>query len=220
MPDVVVGIQGTGAGESIPTSDARGRLTDAFTRIATECGYDGFDVAHIAEVAGVPVEQFNREFAGKDQCFLAAYDRFIERMLDHVEEACMDAETWIEKVKVTIESAFEFIAELEGPARLFTIETRRAGPAALERSCASIDSAALRLKHGRLIFPASATMPEPTERTLIAGLVMTVAIYLLAEEADQLEHLAPECVEMILTPYIGARRARYIASAEAAPTTA
>lgn len=220
MPDVVGGKQGTGAGVTVLTSEARGRLTDAFTRIATECGYDAFEVEDIAEVAGVPVDQFDREFAGKDQCFLAAYDRFIERMLDHIDEACEDAETWIEKVKVTIESAFEFIAELEGPARLFTIETRRAGPAALERCCSSIDSAALRLKHGRLIFPAAATMPEPTERTLVAGLMMTVAIYLLAEEADQLERLAPECVEMVLTPYIGARRARYIASAEAAPTTA
>jgi AcrR family transcriptional regulator len=170
------------------------------------------DIEHVAQAAGVSVDDFHREFASKEQCLLAAYDRFVERMLEHIDEACEEAETWLEKVKLTIESGFEFVAELEGPARLFTIDTKRAGPAALERRCTSIDSAALRLKHGRLIFPAAANMPEPTERTLVAGVVMTAAIHLLAEEADQLERLAPECVEMILTPYVGARRARFVAT--------
>jgi AcrR family transcriptional regulator len=213
MPDVVVGKRGTGAEVSIAISEVRGRLTDALTRVATECGYDALDVEQIAQAAGVSVDEFNRQFSSKEQCLLAAYDRFVERMLEHIDEACEGAETWTEKVKLTIESAFEFVAELEGPARLFTIDTKRLGPAALERSCTSIDSAALRLKHGRLIFPVAANMPEPTERTLVAGVVMTAAIHLLAEEADQLERLAPECVEMILTPYIGARRARFIATA-------
>jgi AcrR family transcriptional regulator len=213
MPDVVVGKRGTGAEVSIAISEVRGRLTDALTRVATECGYDAVDVEQIAQAAGVSVDEFHREFDSKDQCLLAAYDRFVERMLEHIGEGCEEAETWLEKVKLTIESAFEFLAELEGPARLFTIDTKRAGPAALERSCTSIDSAALRLKHGRLIFPVAANMPEPTERTLVAGVVMTAAIHLLAEEADQLERRAPECVEMILTPYIGARRARFIATA-------
>jgi len=213
MPDVVVGREGTGAEVSIPTSEVRGRLTDALTRVATECGYEAVDVEHIAQAAGTSIDEFHHEFASKDQCLLAAYDRFVERMLEHIDEACEGAETWIEKVKQTIESAFEFVAELEGPARMFTIDTKRAGPAALERSCTSIDSAALRLKHGRLLFPVAANMPEPTERTLVDGVVMTAAIHLLAEEADQLERLAPECVEMILTPYIGARRARFIATA-------
>lgn len=212
MPDVVVGKWGTGAEVSIPISEVRGRLTDALTRVATECGYDAVDVEQIAQAAGVSVDEFHREFDSKDQCLLAAYDRFIERMLEHIGEGCEEAETWLEKVKLTIESAFEFLAELEGPARLFTIDTKRAGPAALERSCTSIDSAAQQLKHGRLLFPVAANMPEPTERTLVAGVVMTAAIHLLAEEADQLERRVPECVEMILTPYIGARRARFIAT--------
>ena len=89
----------------------------------------------------------------------------------------------------------------------------RTGPAAVERRCASIDSAALRLKHGRLLFPAAAGMPMPIERTLVAGVVMIASVQLLSEEADQLPGLAPEAVEMVLTPYIGARRARSVATA-------
>jgi AcrR family transcriptional regulator len=212
MPDVAVGIQGTGAEIDSPTSEVRERLTDSVTRVATECGYSEVDIEQIAQYAGVSVEEFHRHFDGKDQCLLAAYDRFLERMLEHIDEACEGIESWPERVKLTIESAFEFVTELHGGARLFAVDSMQTGPAAVERSCRAIDSAAMRLKHGRLLFPAAAGMPNPTERTLVAGVVMTASIQLLAEEADRLPSLAPEAVEMVLTPYIGARRARYFAA--------
>jgi AcrR family transcriptional regulator len=211
MPDAV-GIQGTGAETADTTSEVRERLTDAVTRIATEYGYAGVGVEQIARQAGVSVEEFHRHFAGKDQCLLAAFDRFIERMLEQIDEACAGAESWPEKVKLTIESAFDFIAEVHGAARFFAVDARRTGPAALERSCSAIESAALRLKHGRLLFPAAADKPVSTERTLVAGVVMIASIQLLGEEADQLPGLAPEAVEMVLTPYVGARRARFLAT--------
>lgn len=212
MPDVAVGIQGTGAEIAKPISEVRERLTDAVTRVATECGYPAVDVEQIAQYAGVSVDEFHRHFESKDQCLMAAYDRFLERMLEHIDDACEGAENWPEKVKLTIEAAFDFVAELRGPARLFAVDAMRTGPAAVERSCSSITSAALRLKHGRLLFPSATNMPEPTERTLVAGVVMIASIQLLSEEADQLPRLAPEAVEMILTPYIGARRARFVAT--------
>jgi AcrR family transcriptional regulator len=212
MPEVAVGIRGTGAEITSPTPDVRERLTDAVTRAATECGYPAVDVEQIAQYAGVSVEEFNQHFEGKDQCLLAAYDRFLERMLEHIDEACEEAENWPEKVRCTIESAFDFVTELDGAARLFAVDSMRTGPAAVELACSAIDSAALRLKHGRLLFPAAAQMPDPTERTLVAGVVMIASIQLLSEEASQLPHLAPEAVEMVLTPYVGARRARSIAT--------
>ena len=213
MPDVAVGIQGTGTEVAGPTPDVRERLTDAVTRVATESGYDSVDIEQISQYAGVPLEEFDRHFVDKDQCLMAAYDRFLERMLEHIDDACDGAVNWPEKVKLTIESAFEFVAELDASARLFGIDALRVGPAAVERSCSAIDSAALRLKHGRLIFPPAADMPDPTERTLVAGVVMIVSIHLLSEQADELPGLAPEAVEMVLTPYVGARRARSIATA-------
>jgi AcrR family transcriptional regulator len=212
MPDVVVGRETTGAEIASLPSGIRGRLTDSLTRLATECGYPAVDIEQIAHGAGLSVEDFHSCFETKDQCLMAAYDRFLERMLEHIDEACKGVEDWPEKVRITIESAFEFVAELEGGARLFAVDALRTGPAAVERSCNSIESAAVRLKHGRLLFPAAADMPNPTERTLVAGVVMIASIHLLSEEADQLPQIAPEAVEMVLTPYIGTRRARYVAA--------
>jgi AcrR family transcriptional regulator len=212
MPDVVVGREPTAVNRGA-RADVRERLTDSVTRLASEGGYLSIDPEQIAQYAGVSIDEFHRQFSDKDQCLMAAYDRFLDRMLEHIDEACEAGENWPEKVKLAIESAFEFVSELEEAARLFAIDSMRAGPAAIERSCSSIDSAAGRLKQGRSHFPVAAAMPYPTERTLVAGVVMIASVQLLSEEAGALPDLAPEAVEMVLTPYVGARRARSIAAA-------
>jgi AcrR family transcriptional regulator len=213
MPDVVVGRENTGAVVDSTTREDSERLTDALTRIAAESGYPSVDIEQISESAGLPVDAFHEHFPNKDQCLLLAYDRFFADMLEHVEEACEGATDWTDKVKITIEAGFDYIVELEPVARLFVVDAMRTGAAGLERRCASIDSVALQLKHGRLLHPTSADYPDAMERTLVAGVVMIAMTHLLSEDADSLPSLAPEAVEMVLTPYIGSRRARRIASA-------
>ena len=119
---------------------------------------------------------------------------------------------WPTKVKVTIESAFSLVAELEGTARLFVVDAIRTGEAGLERHRTSIDGAARILKHGRLLYPVAADYPEAMERTLVAGVVMMASSRLLAEDADLLPELAPEAAEMVLTPYLGSSAARRAAT--------
>lgn len=213
MPDVAVGIQGTGVEVfSTPREDSE-RLTDALTRIAAESGYPSVDIEQITDSAGLSVDDFHEHFPNKDQCLLLAYDRFLAQMLEHIEEACEDAPDWPAKVKMTIEAAFDYIVELEAVSRLFAVDAMKTGAAGAERRCASIDSAALRLKQGRLLFPRAADYPDAMESTLVAGVVMITLTHLLSEEADRLPDRAAEAVEMVLTPYIGPRRARSIALA-------
>jgi AcrR family transcriptional regulator len=212
MPDVVVGRETTGAEVESSSREDSERLTDALTRIAAESGYPSVDIEQISASAGLPVDAFHENFPNKDQCLLLAYDRFLADMLEHVEEAFKGTSDWIDKVKITIEAGFDYLVELEPVARLFVVDAMRTGAAGLERRCASIDSVALQLKHGRLLYPASVDYPDAMESTLVAGVVMIAMTHLLSEDADSLPGIAPEAVELVLTPYIGARRARSIAS--------
>jgi AcrR family transcriptional regulator len=213
MPDVLVGRESVGDKIAEPSAEVRERLVDAVTRIATESGYLAISVERITRSAGLQADDFYRHFDSKEQCLLAAYDSFIQRLTEHVGEACESAESWPEKVKISIEASFEFVFELEGVARMFVVDAMRIGPAALDRKCASIDAAALRLKHGRLLYPASGEMPDITERTLVAGVVMLATVHLLAEEAADLSRVAAEATEMVLAPYMGPREARWLATA-------
>lgn len=213
MQDVVVGREATSVEIGSETRETRERLTDAVTRAATELGYQAVDVDRIARYAGLSSDDFHEHFGSKDQCLLAALDRFLERMYEHIDEACETALDWPEKVKVTIETAFQFVAELESVARLFVVDAVQTGEAGLERRCSSIESAARRLKHGRLLHPQAADLPDATERTLVAGVVMMASTRLLHEDARELPNVAAEATEMVLMPYVGARRAREVATA-------
>jgi AcrR family transcriptional regulator len=212
MPEVVVGRE-TGAEALSTPREASERLTDAITRIASECGYPAVEIEQITSSAGLPVDAFHEHFSNKDQCLLLAYDRFLAHMLEHIEEACEGASDWPDKVKLTIEAAFEYVVELEAVARMFVVDAMSTRAAGEERRCASIDSAALRLKHGRLLYPRAADYPDAMERTLVSGVVMIGFTHLLSEDADTLPGLIPEAVELVLTPYVGSGPARDIATA-------
>ncbi len=213
MPGVAVGMSSAGSGVGISDADDRERLTDAVTRAAAEGGYPGIAIEQIALDAGLTVEAFEHHFTGKEQCMLAAHDRFVERMFEHIDAACEGVEAWPQRVKITIEAGFEFVAELEAVARLFVVDAVGTGPAEMDRRCASIERAASHLKQGRLLYPATADLPEAMERTLVAGVVMIASVQLLEEEGSRLPELSGEAVEMVLTPYVGTRRARRIAAA-------
>lgn len=194
-----------------PALSDRERLTAAATRLATDWGYAGIDAEAIARAAGLSDGDFHRHFDDEDQCLLAAYDRFVERLHEHISTACADAGQWPERVKAAIASGFEFVQELEPVARMFAVESIKIGPAAIDRRVASIDRAAVRLRSGRNLYPGSAEMPAATEGALVAGVVMLVLEHLLGEEADELHAVETEAVEMVLLPYLGRRRARVVA---------
>lgn len=210
MPDVVTGRDPLG--NRVASLEDRDRLTDAMTRAAVECGYRSVDIEQVAYSAGLTADDFRQLFTSKDQCLLAAFDGFLARLYDQIDEDCEEVPDWPTKVKVAIESAFSLVAELEGTARLFVVDAIRTGEAGLERHRTSIDGAARILKHGRLLYPVAADYPEAMERTLVAGVVMMASSRLLAEDADLLPELAPEAAEMVLTPYLGSSAARRAAT--------
>jgi AcrR family transcriptional regulator len=212
MPDLAVRRDPPGAAIApAPLGDERGRLADAVTRIATERGTRGLEPEQVALAAGLAVEDFERNFESVDQCLMLAFDRFHARMLEQIEEACDGIVSWPEKVRAAIAAAIEFIAEVEPVARLFAVDAQRTGPAGIGRLDAAIEQGALRLKHGRLLYPDSAELPDVLERTLVAGVVAITSIYLLGDEGQRLTNFQPEALEMLLSPYLGTEEARELA---------
>lgn len=192
--------------------DGRDRLTEAATRIATERGFEALDAEQLARASGLTLADFHRHFDNVDQCILAAFDHFLERLSEHVSEACEEVPGWPEKVRATIVAGLEFIVELESVTRLFAVDAVRLGPGVVERKISSIERGADLLKEGRELYPATAELPDSMERTLVAGVVMLAMTYLLREEASRLVEVQSELVVMVLTPYLGIEKARFAAS--------
>lgn len=214
MPDLAVRRDpGAPAYSDIRGEGERGLFADAVTRLATERGIRGLDRERIAQAAGLTVEAFDRSFETVDQCLMLAFDRFHARMLEQAEEACEGVSGWPQRVMAAVEACFEFIAEVEPVARLFAVDAQRTGPAGIGRLDAAIDAAALRLEHGRRLYPEAADLAAALERTLVSGVVAITSIYLLGDEGQRLTKFEPEAVEMLLAPYLGLEEARALARA-------
>jgi AcrR family transcriptional regulator len=214
MQDVVVRGEATSVELASESREARERLADAVTRAAADYGYGALDVGTIVRYAGLTVEDFDRHFRSVDQCMLAGLDRFMERMYAHVEEACEAIADWPGQVRAAATAAIDFIVELEPVFRVFAVDVARLGEAVIERRFAAVDGAARRLKHGRLLYPRAADLPDAMERILVAGVVSLARRALLHQDArTELPLLAPEVVEMVLTPYLGQEPARALAAA-------
>ena len=205
----------TGAPDYSPDSspdEQRTRLINAMTRAAAERGYANTSVDQVAAYAGVSRETFFRHFSGADQCLVAAYDSFFERLVGHIEGACDSRDPWPVQVKAGLAATLNFFAEVPSTGRVFLVEAMSAGPAAMERRFASIDRLARQLRYGREFNPAAKSLPAATERTLVAGIGLVISVHLLAEEGPLLPTKEPELTELVLTPYLGDREAKRIAA--------
>jgi AcrR family transcriptional regulator len=191
--------------------EQRTRLINAITRAAAERGYTNTTVEQVANYAGVSRETFFDHFASTDQCLVAAYDSFFDRLMAHIDAACDSREPWPLQVKSGIAATLGFFTEVASTGRVFAVEAMSAGPAAIERRFASIDRLADLLRPGRDYSPAATALPAATERTLVAGVGLVISVHLLAEEARLLPAREPELTELVLTPYVGSREAKRIA---------
>jgi AcrR family transcriptional regulator len=100
----------------------RGRLLDAMAEVVAERGYGATTVADVIEHAGVSRKTFYEHFAGKEECFLAAYDAGAEVLMATMRAAADPVAAYLDTL--ASEPAF---------ARTFLIEIGAAGPRALAR---------------------------------------------------------------------------------------
>jgi AcrR family transcriptional regulator len=198
-------------GSADETLELRERLIDAFTRVASDRGYEQVTIEEITAAAGVSRTMFFDQFDSKRQCLTAAYDAFFERLTVQARDAGRAEETWPASVRAGVGASLEFLSETNSRARLFMVEGIAGGLPLLERRFALMGRLAQLLKGGRKLHPPAGKLPPSTEWFLVGGVFTRVSAHLLAEESGALLALEPEVVEHVLTPYIGAYEARRVA---------
>jgi len=190
----------------------RARLIDAFTRAASERGYAETTVQDVAALAGLPEDVFYEYFSDKHQCLSAAYDAFIERMVEEARHAAGDGDEWPLRVKEAVAAGLSFVAETSTRARFFAVDAPAAGPIILERHVTAMARIVFLLRSGREHYPRAAELPDLTEQILVGGAASLISSALLSEESTRLPSLESELVEIILTPYLGREEAQRIAA--------
>lgn len=185
---------------SFVARNQRLRIVAGMLRALSRHGYPATTIGHITREAGVSRAAFYKQFAGKEECFLATYDLASEWLCERVEQVVAGEEEWEAGVRAGVEEALGLLAANPDVAHLIAVEAPQAGRAARERQQACFARFAAALRAGR---HRRAEPPSDLEELLLGGAVLLIARYVDTGRAERLPEATAELVERLLIPYLG-----------------
>ncbi|MBW8058815.1 MAG: hypothetical protein FVQ78_00475 [Solirubrobacterales bacterium] len=144
--------------------------------------------------------------------FPSGFEAAFARLRVRVEEACAGQPDWPAQVAAATCAALDFAAAEPAAARLLTSEALAYGVYGALRYRHMIEHFAEQLAAGRDHRRGDGDLPAITEEALIGAVATVITERLRRGEEDDLAQLAPELVELTLTPHLGAAEAKRIAA--------
>lgn len=146
--------------------------------------------------------------------FANAFQAAFTRLQIRIETACASERRWPERVAAGIRAALAFAAAHPDDADLMTNRALAAGREGFERYDRMLGHFGEALLAGRVECDHGAELPQITEKAMIGGLASLIASRLYGPAAE-LPGLAPEAIQFVLTPYLGAAEARRVGAESA-----
>jgi AcrR family transcriptional regulator len=180
----------------------RNRVLTAAVASLAENGYHGTSVPTVLAAARVSRDTFYSLFAGKEACFLAAYDVAVAWLEAEVARALDGVTRWVDQMRVAIETILAALAADPPLARLLATEILCIGPAAQARRRDLVDRLVPLLRLGRAECPECSPSSPRLELALVSGAISIVDHEVSAGRGDRLAELAPDIAELLLAPYL------------------
>jgi AcrR family transcriptional regulator len=188
------------------------RIVAAMVDVAAQHGVGYATVARVVARSGVSRRTFYEQFLDREDCFLAAFDRALDRIAAVGAPAYSRPSRWAERVRCGLAALLQFLDDESALARLVVVEAFGAGPKVLERRRLGIAQVvAVVDREGRAAAKAGAAPPPLTGEGVIGGALSLIHARLAfpapAAAAPLLELLNP-LVSLIVSPYLGPAAAR------------
>lgn len=178
-------------------------------RIAASKGYEATAIGDVVERAGVSAESFNEMFAGKEDCFLQAYDAAIDVLVAHVSNAFVDAtgEPWTKRIEAALRAMVKLLAAEADVARMTIVEVAAIGEDARIRYRAALDRFVPFLEQGRSVSSNGTDLPADTAQFAIGGGASLLYDEIRAGRGPELPKVLPQLFFAVTMPYLGAAAA-------------
>ncbi|HKI67737.1 MAG TPA: TetR/AcrR family transcriptional regulator [Solirubrobacterales bacterium] len=186
----------------------RERILDAVERLVAAQGFAGASIEAIVKQAGVSSVTFYEFFEGKEECFVAAFERAVDEGTEELARAA-DGDpaaggfSWSEELATGLRTLTGLIAARPERARLVLVEAQTGGPELSRRFEASLDRVAAKLREGRALPTAPADLPATHEEATAGSLAWLLREKLETGGGEGLEKLYPELIDIALAPYLG-----------------
>jgi AcrR family transcriptional regulator len=186
----------------------RVRMLDAMVQAVAEKGYVRVAVADVIERAGVSRKTFYEQLANKEDCFLAAYDAGVDRLLAAIDAALAErAPDWLGGARRAVEVYLAEMAASPAFARAFLIEVLGAGPEALARRDVVQERFAAQLaaihRRARADIPEIPAVPRHTFRAAVGAVNELVTAHVLERGEETLPDLADAILDVHLALLVG-----------------
>src|SRR5262249_22118358 len=106
----------------------RARIVEAMIAEAGENGYQETEVETLLARAGTTRSEFERQFASKEECFMAAWGRGKQGLVDRCVRAYAQAARWGGKLRAAAAELLEFLEQEPTASRVLIVELLNAGP--------------------------------------------------------------------------------------------
>jgi AcrR family transcriptional regulator len=180
----------------------RQQILEAMVRVVGRKGYKATSVADVIAEADVSRTTFYKHFEDKHECFLAAYDMVVDRVLSEVIANCNAQQPWLERVRVGLATVVELFALDPELARTAIVEVAAAGADARRLHWNAITRFTEFLEDGEEL---AGDRELPDNIGLMAAGAVSGLIFdeLLTGRAERLPKLLPDLLFAMLVPYIG-----------------
>lgn len=184
-------------GGEVVAASQRTRILDALVELVADEGYPTVRVGGIARRAGVSLSSFYAHFAGKEDCFLAAYDTVVSALLGDLSGVVDGHDDVDSGLDAAVSAYFAWFADRPAAARTFLIEIRSAGPAALERRAEAIELflGVLADVLGRA--PGHTAPPRARLVVLAAGIEALAHEEVLAGRTAGMTSVTPDAIDVV-----------------------
>jgi AcrR family transcriptional regulator len=180
----------------------RQSILEAMVRVVGREGYKATSVADVIAEADTSRTTFYKYFEDKHECFLAAYDMVVERVVDEVIASCEGEQDWVERVRIGLTTIVDLFAVDPELARTAIVEVSAAGADARQRHWDAISKFTEFLEDGRDV---AGERELPENIALMAAGAVSGLIFdeLLTGRAERLPELLPDLLFALLVPYLG-----------------
>ncbi len=181
----------------------REHVLAAAVEVFAKRGYQGTTVDHIVSAARIGVGSFYLLFDGKEDCFLATYDRIVAEARERMAVALPADAPWPRRLVACLRVLLAMIEAEPLSARIALVEVQTAGAEALLRHQRNLDEAARLLGGGREHSPVSNELPASLEFATIGGFAWFLQQRIALGETADATKLLPEALEIVAEPYLG-----------------
>jgi AcrR family transcriptional regulator len=196
-----------GLSREFVTRNQRDRLTAGMIAAVAEHGFHEATITQIAAAAGVSRRTFYGYFSSKEECFFDTFGQVADHLEGAMESAAQADADWPERVRAQLTAMLETFAANPDLARFALIAPPNAGGEIAARYRELLERLFAILTEAKPPPPETGEPSRAVGDGLLGGIVALVVRKVKAGEGEELAELAPDLLELFLTPYYGQEQA-------------